>query len=121
MTKSDDLQKAENRARVRQERNLLKEQHGAFFTKVSELMFMHDPIGINFTDNTDEYDAEAGTVIPRLATCRNVEDLLSVLHEEFCRWFGPDTAGPLSVYEPLARDIWSHALSVGWPTAASEA
>jgi hypothetical protein len=121
MTNSKDLLRTQTRERVRQERKALKEQHGAFFARVSELMFTHDPIGINFTDNTDEYDAEAGTVIPRLAACRNVEDVAKVLHEEFYQWFDPETAGPLSIYLPLAQDVWNHALSVCWPTAASAA
>ena len=69
-------------------------------------MFKHDPIGINFADNTDEYDAEAGTVIPRLSTCQSPEDVASVLHEEFQSWFGADTAGNLAAYRNLAAEIW---------------
>jgi phosphatidylserine/phosphatidylglycerophosphate/cardiolipin synthase-like enzyme len=69
-------------------------------------MFKHDLVGINFDDNTDEYDAEAGTVIPRLASCSSVEDLARVLHEEFLAWFGAETAGEVSAYRALANEIW---------------
>jgi hypothetical protein len=68
-------------------------------------MFRHDPIGLNFGTNTDEYDAEAGTVIPRLATCASAEDVEKVLKEEFSRWFGADIAGR-APYTPLAKEVW---------------
>ncbi len=69
-------------------------------------MFRHDPIGINFGSNADEYEAEAGTVIPRLSACASVDDVANVLHEEFIRWFGADTAGDRARYAPLAQEIW---------------
>ncbi|MBC3767461.1 hypothetical protein H8B19_16405 [Neptunicella marina] len=70
-------------------------------------MFKHDPIGINFEDNTDEYDPEAGTVIPRLPSCKSADDVVTVLHEEFNYWFGADTAGNRSRYKELGTEIWS--------------
>ncbi|MCY1370621.1 hypothetical protein D9M69_577210 [compost metagenome] len=76
------------------------------FLAVSSAMFKHDLIGINFDDNTDEYDAEAGTVIPRLASCSSVEDVACVLHEEFLAWFGAETAGEVMAYHALANEIW---------------
>ncbi len=78
-----------------------------FFAAVSQLMFKHDPISINFGDNTDEYDAEAGTVIPRLQTCTSADEVTTVVHEEFVRWFGKETAGERSRYTSLANDIWA--------------
>ena len=69
-------------------------------------MFKHDPIGINFEDNTDEYDAEAGNVIPRLSTCRSPDDVASVLHQELQSWFGAETAGNIAAYGGLAAEIW---------------
>jgi hypothetical protein len=35
----------------------------------SELLFRHDPVGINFEVNTDEYEPKAGTILPRLHAC----------------------------------------------------
>ena len=95
-------------------REQLKWRYGAFFAEVSRLMFTHDPIGINFESNTDEYEPEAGTVIPRLSSCKSAHDVQVVLHEEFCRWFGRATAGSLSSYEPLARDIWLFMQCMNW-------
>jgi hypothetical protein len=98
---------AEARARLRAEREALKNEYAALFATVSALMYEHDPIGINFGDNPDEYEPEAGTVIPRLESCRDATELTDVLHEEFCRWFDADTAGPRTRYEPLALAIWA--------------
>lgn len=92
--------------RARDARSAVQAKDPAFFAAVSKAMFERDLIGINFTDNTDEYDAEAGTVIPRLTSCRSSEDVAQVLLEEFRSWFGVDTAGDLSAYRALAADIW---------------
>lgn len=92
---------------ARAERSAVQEKEPIFFAAVSKAMFERDPIGINFGENTDEYDAEAGTVIPRLAACRSAEDVAQVLLEEFRSWFGVETAGDLPAYRVLAADIWS--------------
>jgi hypothetical protein len=92
---------------ARAERSAVQARDPIFFAAVSKAMFERDPIGINFTDNTDEYDAEAGTVIPRLAGCRSAEDVAQVLLEEFRSWFGVETAGDLPAYRALATDIWN--------------
>ncbi|MCU7370756.1 hypothetical protein PEC18_07660 [Paucibacter sp. O1-1] len=92
--------------RARAARSAVQANDPMFFAAVSKAMFERDPIGINFTDNTDEYDAEAGTVIPRLVGCRSTEDVALVLLEEFQAWFGADTAGDLTTYRDLAADIW---------------
>lgn len=100
---------AERRARLREQREVLKAKYSDFFAEVSSLMFKHDPVGISFSDNTDEYDPEAGTVIPRIGLCKTAAELTDVLHEEFCRWFDAETVGPRSHYEALAQAIWSLA------------
>ena len=88
-------------------REKVKQQFPDLFTSVAAAMFRHDPIGINYKTNTDEYDAEAGTVIPRLNKCSSVEDVTNALHEEFIRWFGSDTAGDRARYVSLASEIWT--------------
>ena len=92
--------------RARASRQAVQARDPSFFAAVSGAMFKHDPIGINFEGNTDEYDAEAGTVIPRLSMCRSPDDVASVLHEEFQSWFGAETAGTLASYVGLAAEIW---------------
>ena len=93
-------------ARARIARNEVQVKDPKFFAAVSKAMFDLDPVGINFTENTDEYDAEAGTVIPRLAVCRSTEDVAQVLLEEFRIWFGIETTRDLATYRALAADIW---------------
>jgi hypothetical protein len=40
----------------------------------------------------------------------SVEEVTTVVHEEFVRWFGHDTAGPRHVYEAPAGKIWQALL-----------
>jgi len=88
------------------ERAALREQFGALFDEVSAALFRDDPIGINFNTNTDEYDPEVGTILPRLKGCESAADVTRVVHEEFVRWFDARTAGPISRYESVAATIW---------------
>jgi hypothetical protein len=87
-------------------RESVRQAQPGLFAAVSEAMFRHDPIGINFGSNADEYDAEAGTVVPRLAGCSSAGDVERVLHEEFVRWFGAGTAGERARYAALAAEVW---------------
>jgi hypothetical protein len=87
-------------------REELRTQHRVLFDEVSAILFDVDPIGINFENNTDEYDAEAGTILPRLETCTSVESVRSVVHQEFVRWFGPEVAGEEARYEQAAHRVW---------------
>ncbi|MBI3874868.1 MAG: hypothetical protein HY300_02665 [Verrucomicrobia bacterium] len=70
------------------------------------LLFRHDPIGINSKTNTDEYEPEAGTILPRLRDCRSEADVCRVVHEEFVCWFDSRTAGPREHYAKIAADLW---------------
>jgi hypothetical protein len=77
------------------------------FASLRRCLFEHDPIGINFESNTDEYDPEVGTIIARLKTCASEADVLEVVYEEFVNWFGEDTAGRKSKYKKVAKEIWA--------------
>jgi hypothetical protein len=92
--------------RDRAAREAVRQRHPGLFASVSGAMFRQDPIAINFGSNTDEYDPEAGTVIPRLTDCASVDDVEQVLHEEFTRWFGTDIAGDRARYASLAKEVW---------------
>jgi hypothetical protein len=70
------------------------------------VLLRHDPIGINFGDNTDEYDAEAETIALRLSADGEA-DVLQIVHEEFTRWFGADIAGKRSRYADVAAEVWA--------------
>ncbi len=88
-----------------EERRQIRARYGELFDSVVALLFRHDPVGINFEHNTDEYESEAGTILPRLHTCKSVDDVRRVVYEEFVRWFAL-SSGPEDQYGPIASDIW---------------
>jgi hypothetical protein len=75
-------------------------------TSLEALLFRHDPIGINSEHNSDEYRPEAETIALRLPEAATERDLERVIHEEFVRWFGADTAGPVGNYAQIAHEAW---------------
>ena len=85
---------------------MLKRKYKDLFDVVSDVLFKYDPIGINFGTNTDEYDPEVGTILPRLSECDSIEDVRRITHEEFVVWFGADGAGPEENYAEAAEEIW---------------
>jgi hypothetical protein len=89
------------------EKRRLRAEYGVLFDHVAAILFRHDPFGINFECNTDEYEPEASTILPRLRTCNSAEDVLTVLHEEFTRWFDADIAGPRERYSTIANEVWA--------------
>jgi hypothetical protein len=54
------------REREREERKQRVVGHEEIVGRVSALLFAADPVGINFDDNTDEYDLEAEMIVIRL-------------------------------------------------------
>jgi hypothetical protein len=83
----------------------LRRRFGSLYDFVLALLFEVDPAGINFETNTDEYEPEVDTILPRLESSRTVHDLQTIVHEEFIRWFGPETAGVRDRYAAIARRI----------------
>ncbi len=82
----------------------LKAQYKKLFASISEILLKADPIGIGYVP--DEYDLEAGTILPRLPSAQSADDVQTILYEEFCDWFGPATAGSREVYAVPAAAIW---------------
>ena len=87
-------------------RSYVKRHYASLFSEASAVLFRHDPIGINFEDNTDEYDPEVGTIPPRLSRCHSSTDARKVIFEEFSRWFGPEIAGDEMKYDAIAAELW---------------
>ncbi len=73
---------------------------------LAALLFRHDPIGLDFGDNTDEYGPEAETIALRRDEVHSAQDAQRIVHEEFVRWFDADTAGPPDRYADIAGEIW---------------
>lgn len=85
---------------------MVKLRYKKLFDEVSALLFRYDPIGINFENNTDEYDPEVGTILPRMSGCHSPLQVRRVVFEEFCRWFGPETARDELSYDAIAKELW---------------
>ena len=98
----------DERERILEERRRLKAEYRELFEVVSALLFRHDPVDINFESNTDEYEPEVGTILPRLKGCQSPEDVRRVVHEEFVRWFDAPIAGAQERYASIASEIWEH-------------
>ena len=54
----------------RPDREVVRQVYGPFFDQLSSILFRLDPMGISYEHNPDEYEPEAGTIIPRLEACR---------------------------------------------------
>ena len=96
-------------------RDVLKKRYGELFDRVATVLFEADPIGINFETNTDEYEPEVGTILPRLEDASSPLDVQRIVHEEFCRWFSAEDAGPIHRYQAIAASIWEAWLAVTPP------
>jgi hypothetical protein len=94
-------------AEITAEKKRLKAEYGELFGSLQEILFRHDPIEINYGFNTDEYSPEVRTILPRLKTCRSVEDVEVVVHEEFLRWFDSESVGSKERYQNIAEEIWA--------------
>lgn len=89
------------------ERDALKAQFGSAYDALRALLFEEDPEGLNLGDNTDEYDPEVRTILPRLGDCYSVDDVQDVVSEEFRRWFGPAPVERRSAYRSVAERIFA--------------
>jgi hypothetical protein len=98
---------AKTREQILEERRRLRMEYGDLFDTISGLLFRAHPVGISFdNENRDEYDPEAGTIVPRLKACKSAEDVLRVMHEEYVHWFDLATAGSREHYQQVASEIW---------------
>ena len=79
----------------------------ALVAALEELLFRHDPIGLDFGHNTDEYRSEAETIAARFREATSEQDLQRIIHEEFVHWFDDSIAGPVERYALIAREAWS--------------
>jgi hypothetical protein len=89
---------------TKENRQQLKQEYDELYLAIAALFFRHDPIGINFKTNTDEYEPEVSSVLPRLPSCNSALDVQRVLHEEFTYWFVD--AGSIDCYAIIAAELW---------------
>lgn len=92
---------------IKLERQRLRHEYGELYDEVLEILFRNDPIGISFEINSDEYEPEVGTILPRLKEACSSEDVQNIIHQEFVRWFDDYIAGPMEKYATIAQEVWN--------------
>jgi hypothetical protein len=100
---------------IRERRRESKRLWGVAFEELSAILFAEDPIGINFEHNSDEYEPEVETILPRLRSCRSVSHVRDAVHQEFVRWFDASTAGSAEMYQRIAERIWTEVMPLLLP------
>lgn len=95
------------------EQRWLKAAYKELHTQIRDILYRHDPIGINLGAETadeyaptDEYEPEAGMILARRTEVRSVEDLRRIIHEVFVSQFDLDPASGEEWFHPVALDIW---------------
>ncbi len=95
-----------DQASIRSNRAALKIKYRMLFERVSAILFKADLMCISCESNTDEYDPEVGTILPRLEQAKSVRDVALIVQEEFCRWFGVEESLSVVQYQEVAEQIW---------------
>jgi len=90
------------------ERDKLRRQYPELFPKLEAIFFEHDPIGINFGSNPDEYALEVEDVLKRLPYANSQEDVHTIVYETFCSCFDTQLAGERNslCYRRIAKETW---------------
>jgi hypothetical protein len=75
--------------------------------QVNACLFQDDPMSLARAGfPTDEYLAEAESIVIRLPEARDVETMQDIVCSELERWFGSASVGPRERYTDLSRSIW---------------
>jgi hypothetical protein len=84
---------------------------GGLYDEVAAILERHDPMGVMPEEpdpelgSLDEYDPEATTIAARLRSARSLQDVHTIVAEEFARWFEGGDA-PAERLTAVAADIW---------------
>ena len=85
----------------------LKSEYKELFKKVADIFIKYDPLNIINKNNTDEYDPETASILPRLKNCASEDGLLDMIHQVFIECFdGALMTGEREKYKPIARELW---------------
>ena len=101
-------------ANAKHHRDLWKSQYKDLFAEMSAAFFEIDPVGVNFDTNSDEYEFEVGSVLPRLMYAGSVSDVDEILKDEFSFWFDRFSFDRARV-SGLAERVWDIWLAHGRP------
>jgi hypothetical protein len=68
------------------EMRLIRKKFGLLFIEVEKVLFESDPIWLNSGFNTDEYEPEVRTILPRLKPSCTVQDVLQIVYCRSKKW-----------------------------------
>ncbi len=90
---------------------MLKQQYLDLYNQVSGVMFEIDPMGINFEDNTDEYNPETDLILPKIKECGTSLELRAVVVDTFVKLFDQKMADQCNQnhFTQIADKIWDLA------------
>lgn len=88
----------------------LREEYGAFYDVLQELLFRHDPIRIH-SPHADEYGPEVRAMLPRLAGCTSAAEVATMTHQVFVRFFTEPVARDRERYEAIGAEVWERWLA----------
>ncbi len=95
------------------EHKQLKAAYRELFTELRDILYRHDPIGINqgavSADDLapiEQYDPEAETIIARHNEIHSASDLRRVIHQVFVSQFDLDPKSPEEWLDEVAVDVW---------------
>lgn len=95
---------------IQRRRARFRRRYRDAYATLNGILFSEDPIHISFGENTDEYEPEVSTILPRLQGCASVDEVQNVVYEEFVKWFGSSNAGSPEQYSRIAERIWTELI-----------
>ena len=93
---------------MNKEREQLKKEYPELYSEIESILFKYDLMDINFGFNSDEYAPEVDTILPRLNKANEIEDVVTIIYEEFVRWFDEGIVKNKNnpAYMAMASEVW---------------
>ena len=91
---------------ARQQHRILQKEYGSLYRAVSDILFRHNPMDLDGTRNTGEYDPEIDALLSRIREPEDLNALHDLLFEVFRTDFGKENCGDRERYEAAAAEIW---------------
>ena len=86
---------------------MLQKEYGNFYRAVSDILFRHNPMDLDGTHNTGDYDPEIDELLSRIREVEQLPALQEMLWEIFRTDFGAETCGSRERYDAAALEIWT--------------
>jgi hypothetical protein len=87
---------------------LLRQKYGELYDQLSEILFLHDPVGLAALGAPeDEYSVEVKEFLPHLQEIKSLPALSQLLYDVFVRMFSKEMISQQKImFDPIAEDIW---------------